>query len=68
MFRSKELVFLRVLRRKARTSLLYSTRHVVQMLSRMLNKKYLFVDPISGCNLVIEAYSKIVCHALSRNS
>ena len=39
--RWKELVFLRVLRRKARTSLLYSTRHVVQIFSSMLNNKYL---------------------------
>ena len=46
-------------KRKARTSLLYSTQHVVQILSRMLNNKYLFVDPISGCNHVIEAYSKV---------
>ena len=66
--RWKEPVFLRVLRRKARTSLLYSTRHVVQIHSRMLNNKYLFVDLISSCKHVIEAYSKIVCHTLSRNS
>ena len=49
-------------------SLLYSTRHIVQIFSRMLNNKYLLVDHISGCNRVIKAYSKIVCHALSRHS
>ena len=25
-----------------------------------------YIDHISGCNYVIKAYSKIVCHALSR--
>ena len=33
---SKELVFLQVLRRRARTTFLYSTRHVVRIFARIL--------------------------------
>ena len=49
----RNLVFLHVIRRKARISLLYSTQHVVGIFSQMFNNKYLYVDHISGCNHAI---------------
>ena len=44
----------------------FSLPHAVGIFSRYLNNKQLYVDHILDCNYVIEACSKIVCHALSR--
>ena len=39
-------------------------RRVAGIFSRYLNNKGLDIDHISDCNYVIEACSKIVCHAM----
>ena len=39
-------------------------RHVAGIFSRYLKNKQLYIDHISNCNYVIEACSKIVCHAM----
>ena len=51
---------------KAQTSFFSSMRHVAGIFSRYLNNKRLYIDHIWDGNYVIEACSKIVCHALSR--
>ena len=53
-----------MLRRKARISSLYSTRHVAGIFHECFNNKGLYMGHIPGCNYVIKAYSKIVCHAM----
>ena len=54
-----------LLRRKARTSFLRFTRHVVRIFAVLYNKGF-YIDHISGCNYVLKASPIFVCHALSR--
>ena len=58
-------MFLHGLRWQARTSFVYSMRHVVEIFAQILSQKGLFIDHISSCNWVIKAYPKIVCHGFS---